>query len=132
MTSVLSKQQLETLHRTLKQRDAELRAEIREELLRSDDEHYIDLAGRVHDAEDESVADLLINVNLSIIDAHLGELREVEQALQRIESGEYGICVDCGQAIMHERLAAAPTTRRCVECQARHERTHRGYGGASL
>jgi len=132
MTSTLSKQQTENLRQLLRERHDALRAEVRDELLKSDDEHYIDLAGLVHDAQDESVADLLINVNLSLIDTHLTELREIEQALQRLEIGDYGRCVDCGQTIAPARLAAAPVTRRCVECQARYERTHSGYGGASL
>lgn len=132
MTSLLSTQQLDELRQVLRHRYDALRAEIHEDLVKSDDESYIELAGRVHDAQDESVADLLVNVNLSIIDAHLSELRGIEQALQRLEAGDYGVCVDCGQEIAHARLAAAPTTLRCVECQTRFERTHAGYSGSSL
>ncbi|MGE4529248.1 MAG: TraR/DksA family transcriptional regulator [Rhodospirillaceae bacterium] len=36
-----------------------------------------------------------------------------------------GICADCGVPIEPERLDALPTARRCIDCQAKHERAHR-------
>ncbi len=45
------------------------------------------------------------------------ELDAVEAALQRIASGAYGQCVDCGQAIPTARLRASPEAARCIPCQ---------------
>jgi DnaK suppressor protein len=44
------------------------------------------------------------------------ELAGVQGALRRIESGEYGICFDCGEEIDVRRLSVAPTSTRCVAC----------------
>ena len=45
------------------------------------------------------------------------QVGEVDQALQRIEDGTYGICVNCGKAIMPERLDALPYAMFCITCQ---------------
>jgi DnaK suppressor protein len=49
------------------------------------------------------------------------ELDAVDAALQRIASGTYGVCIDCGGGIAAPRLHAAPETLRCVGCQAQFE-----------
>lgn len=42
-------------------------------------------------------------------------LTEVQQALERIDNGTYGICVVCGQPIPEKRLQAIPWAARCVK-----------------
>lgn len=108
----------------LEERFHELRDLIRQELLSSDEEQYIDLAGRVHDTGDEAVADLLADVNLAVIDHHVEEIRDIDAALLRIASGSYGRCVDCTDFIEPARLDAYPTAKRCHRCQSRREQTH--------
>ena len=44
------------------------------------------------------------------------ELAEIDEALRRIERGEYGVCRDCGQAISPLRLAALPQAVTCSGC----------------
>jgi DnaK suppressor protein len=43
------------------------------------------------------------------------ELEAVEQALERIKAGSYGVCVQCGQPIPKERLEARPQAIRCLK-----------------
>ncbi|HEX5515076.1 MAG TPA: TraR/DksA C4-type zinc finger protein [Gammaproteobacteria bacterium] len=116
--------QINALKQILQRRFFELREEIRQELLRTDQAPYIELAGQVHDAEEEAVADLLVDLNLAEIDRHVRELREVDAALKRIAEGTYGICEDTGEPIPYARLKAEPTARRSVAAQAAYERTH--------
>jgi RNA polymerase-binding transcription factor DksA len=111
-----------SLDRTLRERWLALRAEIRDTLLRTDSEQYAQIAGQVHDAEDEAVADLLVDVNLAEVDRDLAELREIEAALQRLATGRYGICERCRERIARERLEAQPAASRCAPCQAQFER----------
>ena len=59
----LTEDQLAQLKAALQQRYLELREEIRSELERSGNQHYADLAGSVADPGDESVADMLVDVN---------------------------------------------------------------------
>jgi len=49
------------------------------------------------------------------------ELNLIRSALQRINQGEYGVCVDCGREIPLPRLKALPFTNRCVACAEKVE-----------
>jgi DnaK suppressor protein len=44
-------------------------------------------------------------------------LRQVKAALRRVESGGFGICLDCEEAISPKRLVAVPWASRCIQCQ---------------
>lgn len=49
------------------------------------------------------------------------ELNAIDAALQRVASGAYGLCTDCGAAIPAARLHANPTALRCIGCQGQTE-----------
>jgi DnaK suppressor protein len=49
-------------------------------------------------------------------------LEAIDAALQRIESGTYGKCVNCGAQIPEERLEAMPWATLCIECKRKEER----------
>jgi len=44
-------------------------------------------------------------------------LNYLDDALKRIEKGEYGFCLDCGKLIDKERLEAVPHAQLCIECK---------------
>jgi DnaK suppressor protein len=50
------------------------------------------------------------------------ELAAIEAALRRIDSGEYGFCVTCGEDIAEKRLRANPAVVRCINCARSKER----------
>ena len=56
---------------------------------------------------------------LSIEQNTLDLLKKVDYALERVKSGDYGICEKCGKAIPVERLDVLPYTVRCVECASK-------------
>jgi len=121
---MLTEHQLHEFKTLLKERFYDLREEIRLELLRSDEQHFIDLAGQVHDLEEESVADLLVDLNLAILDLHIEEIRDIDASLIRIAQGGYGICTDCKSEIAGDRLNACITAQRCTPCQTAYEHNH--------
>ena len=131
MASLTQKQITELQHR-LQQRHAELRAEIREELLAADEMRYADLAGRVHDSGEESVADLLADLDVARIDRQVSEIRSIEAALRRVDMGVYGICRECDGDIDYKRLQSQPTAERCVTCQEQYERSYAHEGRPTL
>ena len=49
------------------------------------------------------------------------ELEELEQALERLEYGTFGLCESCAEQIPLRRLRAVPTTRYCLACQKKRE-----------
>lgn len=115
---------IKSAQRTLRETARELRQDIRSELMRADDERYIDLAGRVHDAAEESVAHLLVDLNVAAVGRQINELRAVEAALQRISMGSYDVCETCGESIGAARLRAQPAASRCIKCQNHIEKQY--------
>ncbi len=49
-------------------------------------------------------------------------LRRIEKALERIDEGTYGRCLNCSQPIQKGRLDAVPWARLCIECQEKLDR----------
>ena len=45
----------------------------------------------------------------------------IDDALERLSNGEYGICMDCGERISEARLMAKPYAIFCIKCKTRHE-----------
>ena len=58
-----------------------------------------------------------IQLKLKQTDAKI--LQAIEEALERIQRGTYGICRDCGEPIAEARLNAIPWTRVCITCKAK-------------
>jgi len=58
---------------------------------------------------------------LSHNDADFQELNEVRAALERLDNGTFGKCLDCGRDIPPARLAAIPWTAYCIEDQEKRD-----------
>ena len=56
---------------------------------------------------------------LGLVDNITTLLSDVDQALQRVAAGTYGICDACGNPIGAERMEFRPTSRYCVECKSK-------------
>jgi RNA polymerase-binding transcription factor DksA len=52
----------------------------------------------------------------AILDSTVAELVEIDEALQRMDHGSYGMCRDCGQSIAPLRLATLPQAVTCASC----------------
>jgi DnaK suppressor protein len=78
------------------------------------------------DIGDLSQLDLDEDIDYTLLGMHIERLREVEDALDRLEEGTYGICADCGAAIKLERLKVLPFTTCCVRCQEKREQIGQG------
>jgi DnaK suppressor protein len=61
-------------------------------------------------------------INFILSDREREKLQSVEEALERIDEGSYGICESCELEIAAGRLEAMPFTRLCVSCQAEREK----------
>jgi DnaK suppressor protein len=132
MTRTLENKHVESLRAAMRARQAVLREEIRQALLKSDSEHYLQIADSVRDLEDESFADLIVDVGLAEIDRDLDELRAIDAALLRVADGSYGVCEVCERPIDPKRLDIAPHASRCIDCQTLFERTHFQKTGHTL
>jgi DnaK suppressor protein len=69
------------------------------------------------------------------LDRSARRLRQIEDALRRLESGGYGTCANCEEEIGLKRLRAVPWTQFCLKCQEiadQGEFAHRGYDAVEL
>jgi DnaK suppressor protein len=72
--------------------------------------------GRVAEEDQAQLShDEFVSLRLNSLD--YGQLRLVEEALDRVQSGDFGICLACEQLIPAKRLQALPWARYCVPCQ---------------
>jgi DnaK suppressor protein len=55
-------------------------------------------------------------------------LLKIDEALERIDSGDFGICESCGSDIGFKRLEARPVTTLCIECKTRAEAAEKARG----
>lgn len=53
---------------------------------------------------------------------------KIEEALERIEDGSFGICEKCGEDISEQRLKARPVTTHCIECKKKEEALEKARG----
>jgi len=53
---------------------------------------------------------------------------EIDEAMRRIEDGDYGLCETCGELIGKPRLKALPFTRMCVKCKSDQENGRANHG----
>ncbi len=74
------------------------------------------------DIGDLSQLDLAEDIDYSLLQLYVERLRNIEEALRRLEEGTYGYCEECGKPIGLKRLKVLPFTRYCVKCQERLEK----------
>jgi DnaK suppressor protein len=81
----------------------------------SDDANFVDdvgFADRGHSSEERSQV-------IAVVRALRSNLRDVERALSKVETGTFGICERCGEPISTERLEALPWAELCIDCKQR-------------
>ena len=77
------------------------------------------------DLGDLSTLNLDHRLSVSFARRYSDMLRQIDQALARVDKGNYGICEECGEKIDKKRLEILPFTPYCVHCQGRIEEENR-------
>lgn len=86
--------------------------------MKSRNKEFPDPSDRAH-LETESITTLRIR------DRERKLLKKIQEALQRIEDGEYNVCEECDGLIRKERLDARPVTTLCIDCKEVEEQKER-------
>jgi len=92
-----------------------------------------DVQGRIHDVRRDgpnpvlddgefSDADIQDDIELALIQMRAETLVRINEALGRLDTGEYGRCAECDSEISERRLRALPFAVRCTACEERRER----------
>lgn len=95
-------------------------------------EHRHDEAGlprHADETDDDAAAETARQADVAHLARTAGVLRDIESALERIDGGDYGLCIECEEAIDLRRLQAQPAALRCARCQQLAENQRRRLGG---
>ena len=64
---------------------------------------------------------------LGLLSGEADVMEMIDEALQKLEDSEFGVCLDCGQMIPRARLEAKPYARYCTKCKSLRENTEDGF-----
>jgi DnaK suppressor protein len=106
---------LEKVKKELQQRKMELE----QELMRMSQEKVSD--DQVQDPGDQAMTSTMESLRTSLQAAELMEYKRILRALEKIDEGTYGVCVDCSEPIKEKRLKLYPNAERCLSCQEAFE-----------
>lgn len=81
------------------------------------------------DPTDQAVAELDNNFVLRLRGREQKLLKKIDEAISRIDNGQYGVCESCGGQISVKRLEARPVTTLCIECKTRQEEEEKLQAG---
>jgi len=128
----LTDSERDALSRRLAARREELREEVQTQLAKSEDPRVAGFANELAATEDWVLADILADMDIAMVTRDIAELGDVEAALDRVASGSYGTCSNCGEPIGWPRLNAQPIAQRCIRCQEAFEASHGKQGPPTL
>ena len=75
----------------------------------------------VLDAVESAEADIQEDIEFALVQMKSETLNKINDALARLEHGNYGYCFDCGEEIAEKRLRALPFAVRCKDCEEARE-----------
>ena len=102
-----------------------------EDVLRAGEETIEDMTdgSEVYaDPADRATAESDRSFTLRLRDRERKLIKKIQSALQRIDDGEFGECVECGEDIGVPRLKARPVTTLCIKCKSKQEDEERVRG----
>ncbi|HEY5594692.1 MAG TPA: RNA polymerase-binding protein DksA [Nitrospiria bacterium] len=73
------------------------------------------------DMTDQASVEADQNFTLRLREREQKLLKKIDEALERISNGTFGICESCGEEISLKRLEARPVTTLCIDCKTRQE-----------
>ena len=124
MAGLTPERQTEVRNRLL-DRKKRLWLEVKDQLKSNIGDGYQEMLATARDEEDQATVSLMAETNLTLLGPKRQELEAIEEALQRLENGSYGLCEVCGQSIEPRRLEIMPETPLCRACMSQREKLAR-------
>ena len=104
-----------------KKRLFDIRIELAGEVEKSRQYSHEEVNGDVPDINDDASRTYSRHIIMELGEKEREQLKEVDDALERIESSEYGYCSECGEDIPEKRLDLIPYAKWCVDCKEKME-----------
>jgi len=120
-TETMARQRYAELKQILEDRRRDILSEVQEKMR---DVRSVGASGEgqgVLDAAEASEADIQDDIEFALIQMKSETLNKINDALIRLEQGDYGNCFECGEEIAEKRLRALPFAVRCKDCEEARE-----------
>jgi DnaK suppressor protein len=118
----ISPEKMNEVKKRLLEQKQNLWFEVKDRLKSHIGDGYQEMLATARDEEDQASVSHLAETHLSLLGPKRQELEAIEEALQRLEHGTYGICESCGCAIEPRRLEVMPETPFCRNCMSQKEK----------
>lgn len=105
----------------LRQKLNDWRREMQDDVLGRIRDGRTDRTQDVRDQLEHSDADIQGDIELALLQMRAETLSRIDEALHRLDAGEYRLCVECSSQITDQRLRAVPFAVRCRTCEERLE-----------
>ena len=119
----MDKEQLEKFRSQLLEKRDEMLAEAGKTL-----SEMTDQTTNIPDPNDRATIESGRSFELRIRDRERKLLAKIEEAIGRLDEGEYGVCDGCGEDIGIKRLEARPVTTFCIDCKTLQETKEKSQG----
>ena len=119
----MEKEQLEIFRAQLLEKKEEIVREAGKTL-----SEMTDQTTNIPDPNDRATVESGRSFELRIRDRERKLLSKIDEAIVRLEEGEYGACDDCGEEIGLKRLEARPVTTLCIDCKTIQETREKSKG----
>ena len=118
----MSRSRYSELKQMLEDRQRELYAEVKGKMRGVREEgSWGGKLNEVLDAVESSEADIQDDIEFALIQMKSETLNKINDALRRLDQGDYGYCFECGEEIAVKRLRALPFAVRCKDCEEARE-----------
>jgi DnaK suppressor protein len=115
----MSRSRYNELRKMLEDRRREIQAEVQGKMRGVREEGG--KLNEVLDAVESAEADIQEDIEFALVQMKSETLNKINDALKRLEHGDYGFCFDCGEEIAEKRLRALPFAVRCKDCEEARE-----------
>ena len=119
----MDKEQMEKFRSQLLEKRDEILAEAGKTL-----SEMTDQTTNIPDPNDRATIESGRSFELRIRDRERKLLSKIEEAIGRLDEGEYGVCDGCGEDIGIKRLEARPVTTFCIDCKTLQETKEKSQG----
>jgi len=121
----MSESRYKELKTMLEERRREIQAEVQGKMRDVRAAGEVGKLNEVFDAVESSEADIQEEIEFALIQMKSETMNKINDALARLEQGDYGYCFDCGEEIAEKRLRALPFAVRCKDCEEARENAER-------
>ncbi len=123
-TCIMNTEEMERFRQLIMKKKADIFSQLG--YLRTVNENPAKTSSNPLHVEDEVSDTIEREIAYNLAHREENSLKHLNEALERISKGTYGVCQTCGEDISKFRLEAVPHATQCIKCQSKEEKKRRG------